>query len=70
MATGPGQPRQGAQIEGGAQGEAPGREEEPRRSRAVILAELRELIALHVRPEWRQETLGGLPVMGQLEMFR
>ena len=36
----------------------------------MILAELRELIALHVRPEWRQETLDRLPVVGQLEMFR
>lgn len=36
----------------------------------MIVAELRELILLHVRPEWQQETLAGLPVMGQLELFR
>lgn len=40
------------------------------RSYSVIVAELRELIALHVRPEWRQWALDGLPVMGQLELFR
>jgi hypothetical protein len=44
-------------------------DEEKPRSRAVILAELRELILLHVRPEWQQETLDRLPRAGQMELF-
>jgi len=44
--------------------------EEGPRPRAVILAELADLIRLHVRPEWQQETLERLPRAGQLELFR
>lgn len=43
--------------------------EEGPRPRAVILAELAELIRLHVRPEWREEELSLLPRAGQLELF-
>lgn len=42
---------------------------DPPRSRRVIVAELTELIRLHVRPEWQQWCLDGLPKFGQLEMF-
>lgn len=42
---------------------------EPPRARRVIVAELAELIRLHVRPEWQQWCLDGLPKFGQLEMF-
>jgi hypothetical protein len=36
----------------------------------VILAELRDLIRLHVRPEWQERTLADLPRLGQMELFR
>ena len=44
--------------------------EEKPRPRAVILAELAELIRLHIRPEWRPWFLERLPRAGQLETFR
>lgn len=34
----------------------------------MILAELRELTLLHVRPEWQQWALERIPVAGQLEL--
>lgn len=47
----------------------PREHDEKPRPRAVILAELAELIRLHVRPEWRDEELAKLPRAGQLELF-
>ena len=59
----------GEESEGGVSPEPQEHDEKPR-PRAVILAELAELIRLHVRPEWRDEELAKLPRAGQLELFR